>query len=297
MTDPSASGPFVGPVVAPPLEDTSPEGLRAAIEADSIGTRVRGGDLPHAAHLDADASWAVGGPMDPYANTVASARFEADTADRRIAEIVAAYDGVPTPFLWWLAPFHTPADLAGRLLEAGVFPVGEAPAMALDLSTLGATGPTPAGFEVRGVTDADGLRAYLDVLAAEPPVAGAPPMFSADQLAWMMEHVVPRLASEPAPLRVVGLLHGRPVAAARLSLAGGAAGIYSIATLPEARGQGIGTAVTHDRLAMGRDLGYRIAALQATDMGFGIYRRLGFSEAFRYQIHLHVPAGVSYAPG
>jgi len=286
-----------GPVIAPPLEDTSADGLRAAIEADSIGTRVASGDLPNEPHLDADASWAVGGPMDPYANTVASARFDAETADRRIAEIVAAYDAVPTPFLWWRAPFHTPDDLEARLVRAGIYPVGESPAMALDLGTLGPTPATPAGLELRGVTDEEGLRAYIDVLAAEPPVAGAPPMFSPDKVARMVEHVVPRLAGEPAPLRMVGFLDGRPVATARLSLAGGAAGIYSVATLPAARGRGIGASVTFACLATGRDLGYRIATLQSTDMGFGIYGRFGFVEQFRYAIHVHVPDGVSFDIG
>ena len=282
---------MTGPVVAPPLLDTSPEGLRAAIEADSIGTRIRGSDLPGQQHLDADASWTVGAAMDPYANTVASARFDPATADRRIAEIVATYDALPSPFLWWRAPFHAPDDLGARLERAHVYPLGDSPAMAMDLRTLGDAPAVDGRFEVRGVTDADGLRAYIDVLSAEPPEAGAPPMYTPEKVRRVIDAVTPRLALEPAPLRVVGYLDGRPVATARLSLAGGAAGLYAVATLPEARGHGYGAAVSHACLATGRDLGYRIATLQSSDMGFRIYERLGFVVQFTYTLHVHLPGG------
>ena len=285
---------IAGPVIAPPLLDVSPDGLRAALEADSIATRVLGGDLPNEPHLEPDASWAVGDAMDPFVNTVASARFTDATADRRIAEIVATYDALPAPFIWWRAPFHTPADLGARLEAAHVFEVGDAPAMTLDLHALGAPPEAPAGFELRGVTDEETVRAYLAILDADPPPAGAPAMFPPEKVDRILASLVPRLAHEPAPLRVLGLLDGRPVSTARLSLAGGAAGIYSVATLRDARGMGLGAAVTFACLATGHDLGYRIATLQSSDMGLRIYQRLGFVEQFRYAVHVHLPGGARF---
>jgi len=284
-----------GPVIAPPLTDVSPTGIRAAIEADSIGTRVLGGELPpQDAHVEADAAWVRGEAMDPWGNTVASASFDAATADARIAEIVAAYDELPAPFLWWRAPDHGPADLAERLERAHVFPVGNSPAMAMDLAQLGPRPETAPGFDVRGVRDAPGLREYISVLAADPSPEGVPPMHSPEKTERRVSFVVPSLAQEPAPLRLVGYVEGRPVATARLSLAGGAAGIYSVATLLEHRGHGYGAAITHDALARGRDLGYRVAVLQASEMGYGIYRRLGFEDVFTYAIHVHLPGGARY---
>ena len=283
-----------GLLIAPPLLDVSPEGLRAALEADSIATRLLGTDLPNRPHLDPDASWAVGEALDPFVNTVASARFDADTADRRIAEIVATYDALPSPFVWWRAPFHAPADLGPRLEAAHVFEVGEAPAMTLDLRVLGPAPEPPSGFELRGVTDEETLRAYLAILDADPPPAGAPAMFPPEKVDRIVASVVPRLADEPAPLRVLGLLDGRPVSTSRLSLAGGAAGIYAVATLREARGRGLGAALTYACLATGRDLGYRIATLQSSDMGLRIYQRLGFVEQVRYAVHVHIPGGARF---
>ena len=291
---PEAPADGAGPLPAPPLTDVSPAGLRAALEADSIGTRVLATDLPAEARLEPDATWSIGDPMDPYRNVVVSARFEAATADRRIAEIVATYDALPSPFLWWRAPFHTPADLGARLERAAVYEVGQAPAMAMDLRDLPATVAAPAGLDIRGVMDEAALRAYLRILAAEPSPGGGPPMFTDEVTERIVARIGPRLATEPVPMRYVGWLDGRPVSTARLSLAGGAAGIYAIATLPEARGRGIGAANTHAPLVAARGLGYRIATLQSSDMGYRIYERLGFVEQFAYSIHVHVPGGARF---
>jgi GNAT superfamily N-acetyltransferase len=274
-----------------PLTDTSHEGLERAIEADSIATRVLGGELPLEPHLDADAAWATSPFADPFRNVVVSARFDEASADRRIAEITAAFDGRATPFLWWRAPFHTPADLGSRLDRAGVAQVASGPGMALDLRDLSNEPAGPPELEIRRVTDVAGLRTYLEVLQADEGPPGAPPLFPTALVEAIVAHTGPRLVDEPTPLRYVGWLDGRPVATSRLSLGGGAAGIYSVSTLQAFRGRGIGRALTLAPLRAARDLGYRIATLQSTDQGLPVYRRIGFVEVFQYAIHLHWPPG------
>jgi ribosomal protein S18 acetylase RimI-like enzyme len=289
------SAPWPAPasgLVSPPLLDTSPDGLARAIDADSVATRVLNGELPLEAHLDPDAAWAINPIADPFRSVVAATRFDERSADRRIAEIAAAFAERATPFLWWRAPFHGPADLGQRLERAGIWQVGDAPAMTVDLADLPAALDPPAGLEILGVTDVAGLREYLVVLGVEPPPEGAPPLFTPEIVAAITTHTGPRLALEPVPMRYVGRFEGRPVATSRLSLAGGAAGIYAVETLAEFRGRGIGRAMTLAPLLAARRLGYRIGTLQSSEAGFGVYRSIGFEEQFRYAIHVGgVPPG------
>jgi predicted acetyltransferase len=48
--------------------------------------------------------------------------------------------------------------------------------------------------------------------------------------------------------------------------------------LPEERRQGIGAAMVLAALHAGRDSGYRFGVLGASEMGLGIYRKIGFRE-------------------
>ena len=61
-----------------------------------------------------------------------------------------------------------------------------------------------------------------------------------------------------------------------LWIADGVGGILNVGTLEEARGRGIGYAVTLALLVRARELGATNAALHASPQGFPIYLRMGF---------------------
>jgi GNAT superfamily N-acetyltransferase len=268
-----------------PLTDLSDEGLKAAIEADQVASRVLAPEVPVEIHDDPDATWGIAGYPDPFRSTVVSSRFAAPDADRRIREISATYAAKGTGFLWWVAPFHTPADLGPRLLDAGLRFEGTAPAMAMDLAALPPREPLPDGLEIVPVRDVARLREFINVLALEMGVPEGSPNPAARHHAALLEAIPPTLAGETIPLRYLGLLDGRPVATSRISIGGGVAGLYAVATLPNVRGRGIGRALTLAALEAGRTLGYRIGVLQASDEGLPVYRRIGFQTMFDYAVY------------
>jgi GNAT superfamily N-acetyltransferase len=56
--------------------------------------------------------------------------------------------------------------------------------------------------------------------------------------------------------------------------------------VPDARGQGIGTALTLVPLREARAMGYRVGILASSPMGLGVYRGLGFQEYCKFGIYM-----------
>jgi predicted acetyltransferase len=64
----------------------------------------------------------------------------------------------------------------------------------------------------------------------------------------------------------------------------GVAGIYWVGSLEQARGKGLGQAVTAAATNAGFELGAEIASLQASPMGKPIYEAMGYETIFDYQL-------------
>ncbi len=76
----------------------------------------------------------------------------------------------------------------------------------------------------------------------------------------------------------VGYVDGEPVSTAAIVIAGGAAGVYNVATVPGRQRCGFGEAIMRQTLGLAREQhGIERTVLQSTPQGFELYRRMGYS--------------------
>jgi ribosomal protein S18 acetylase RimI-like enzyme len=171
-------------------------------------------------------------------------------------------------FTWWMEPHVKSTDWEPILSSYGFGRSNDTPGMAIDLQTLGEPSHAVDSLEVREVTDEETLRTCASIFTTG---YGLPAEW--EPLVFDLEH---RLGLDLPVRNYLGYWNNEPVAASALFIGGGAAGIYNVATIPEARGRGIGAAVTLRPLQVAREMGYRIGILQSSEMGFGVYQKLGF---------------------
>jgi GNAT superfamily N-acetyltransferase len=89
-------------------------------------------------------------------------------------------------------------------------------------------------------------------------------------------------ASDPDVRLFVARTDGRTVSKSIAIRTGDVAGVYDVATIPEARRRGAGAAVTWAALGAARDWGCESAVLQASPMGYPVYRAMGFRTVASY---------------
>lgn len=169
---------------------------------------------------------------------------------------------------WWLGPDQHPAQWAPYLQAHGLQFQDSTPGMALALDILPAQERLPAGLEIVVVEDEAALETWMEVFTAGYPIPTEMKAPFFDLLSGM---------GLGLPLRnYLGYLDGLPVATSNLYLGAGVAGVMFVATLPAARGRGVGAAMTLRPLYEARRLGYHAGILQSSEMGYPVYRRLGF---------------------
>lgn len=173
-----------------------------------------------------------------------------------------------TAFSWWLAPYLDAAGWSEYLLGNGFQYDDHTPGMAIDLATLPQIEGTPVA--IRQVADRQTLAQWTRIFVRG---FGMPEKMVPGFLALMES-----LGNDLPFRNYLAYIDDKPVATSTLFLGAGVAGVYNVATLPEARGQGIGSAMTLAPLYDARALGYRWGTLQSSEMGYIVYQRLGFQK-------------------
>lgn len=82
----------------------------------------------------------------------------------------------------------------------------------------------------------------------------------------------------------LGLREGQPVARSMGVVHAGLVGVHNVYVPPSSRGRGYGAALTAAAIDAGRAAGATAACLQATQLGFPVYERMGFRRVDDYVV-------------
>lgn len=216
----------------------------------------------------------------PLLNGVLGPRFTSENASGRVESAMSHFRGERIPMRWLLGPSSTPRDLGELLSDQGMKRGRALPGMALDLRAVD-NELLPEGLEIREVTDAGALRTCGDTLAEGFELHG--------EIGRGVSDAVVTYGRSPTRRWFLGRLNGKAVTASLLVLHEGFAGIYCVATIPEARRKGLGFAITHEPLMAAKAAGHRAAVLEASEMGFPVYKRLGFTQLCEFQTYTWSP--------
>jgi ribosomal protein S18 acetylase RimI-like enzyme len=259
--------------VTRPLADPSREAVVRALEAHTREQAVAwSGSRANRVEDRPDMLLVVSGRPVAWTNGVHYARFDPAEADRKIAEATEVFKKANVPALWRVTDTSEPADLSTRLEANGWRYHDGLPFLSAPIDAIPALERIPEGLLIERATDTGTQSAWkhamehgfgmsrdeADVVFDEADASGFDP--------------------EGPWVRFAGLLDGRPVASSGLILWGGLAAVYNVATVPQARRRGIGTAMTKAAIDHACGLGYHVAVLGTSDAGRGIYERMGFRQ-------------------
>lgn len=225
-------------------------------------------------------TWFVTNMPDHFMNLVVCTDLPDDGIHELIGSTLAHFRSLDIRKLTWLAEEGIPAaEIKKHLLAHGsTFSEALSREMAADLMALPEDLPFPTGLEIVLVENGETLQQWIHIASIGFDV---PEEYEKVWYDFFVEAVF------DLPFRTyLALLNGQPVATSQLFLSAGVAGIYNVTCIPEARGQGIGAAITLAPALAARGMGYRIGILQASDLGYRVYRRLGFQDFDQRSIFL-----------
>lgn len=211
----------------------------------------------------------ISGLPIPFFNGVMLAQLAPDQLDAQITQALAPFQAQNLSMIWMVGPGTQPADLGARLAAQGLTLESETPCMAIDIGALAPAQPLPGVTFVPVTTEEQAIwLAHVSAVGFGIP----------SEVESAFQRLMARLSLPPDPrwANHLALLDGAPVATCMTYFHSGVAGLYTIATLPDARRRGVAGELTRYALLNAQAHGYSIATLQASRMGFPVYRRLGF---------------------
>ncbi|MDA0368040.1 MAG: GNAT family N-acetyltransferase [Proteobacteria bacterium] len=240
-----------------------------------------------AVHVESDVTWTEAPIPHIFFNQVYGARFGRGESRRRIATMVSHARHLNVPLIWRVGADSAPENLGSRLEEGGFSFGDEAVAMAMDLQRLEAGEDIADHVTIESVRDDATLREWNEIGLEGfefPNFAGEP--------SFQLHRAIGLDTAQPHQ-HFVARIDGVAVGMATLTIYCGVATLQNLATRAAYRRRGIGTALTRHAMREGRKRGFLTGVLQASPMGRGVYRDIGFRDVgivSSYLLDVAVPA-------
>ncbi len=222
-----------------------------------------------------------GSPSHPVISNAAFRRDDSVDAEGLVSRAKSFFDARGRGFSIWIRGEQPEdRDLTTAATASGLQLIYEMPEMVLDSPVEEPS--LPVGAELRQLSEARQADDYWKVAAASYTSIGFPPeVFGgySNHIGLLAENVAAFIA----------YLDGEPVSIAMTIISHGVAGIYWVGSLEQARGKGLGRAVTAAATNAGFKLGAELASLQASPMGKPIYEAMGYETIFDYRLFMSPP--------
>ena len=221
----------------------------------------------------------------PVANWIVRVRFNEQNAERRIAENIGFFREKKIPMMWIITPNSTPSNILNLLENYGVqIPKGGSPAMVYDLRNLTEDHWNDAlsrsKIQVIKVDSDSSLKLWRKVFQEGYSLS--------ESLTEIFLNLF-LISKSSIFANYLVTINEKPVSISSILYSSGIAGIFNVATIPDYRGKGIGTAVTLAPLMDAKKKGYEIAWLESSEMGENCYKRIGFQEYCKFSRCIYSP--------
>lgn len=240
-------------------------------------------DLDPGAELETRDGWLFGaGSFDHPAITNTAFRLDDAVDPAELIERARAFFGARgRGFCVWVRDgVDEDVELAAACQAEGIFEVYAMPEMVLDQPP--APAPEPRDGVVRRLASAAEADDYWRVAGSAYAELGFPPEVFAQYRDGE------GLLADGFEV-FLGDADGEPAAIAMAIVSDSVAGIYWVGSLPEARGRGLGRAVTTAATLAGFDAGADFASLQASPLGRPIYEAMGYRTIYEYRLRACPP--------
>ena len=225
-------------------------------------------------------TWLMTNLPDHFMNLVVCHQLPSEGLDDLIESTLVHFRSMDIKRISWMTRMDVPSvEINGALLAHGLtFKESFATEMALDLSTLPEYQPINPALRIIPVVDGYTLRQWIHAASIGFRIS--------EKFEQVWHDFFVDAIFNPRFRTYLALLDGKPVGTSQLFLSQGVAGIYNVTCIPEARGQGVGSAITLVPLLDAREMGYQIGILQASKAGYGVYSRLGFQDFGKLSLYL-----------